>query len=126
MTTLPPLARRLYLLSSRETDRNLLLAFARRYYGNASYDVVPTLCAAMGWAHGGEHGLEGRVLLAAVIHDLSLYLVSTVEGEAYVLRSDVVSVPLSQHPTHHDVALSTLEGEHVLQLLSTRTRLIGE
>ena len=67
---------RLYLLATPDTERDLLKRFALRYYGHPSYDIMPTLHEAMAFAHS-DHGLQGAIHVAVIVHDLSVYAVAT-------------------------------------------------
>lgn len=87
---------RLYLLATPDTERDLLKRFALRYYGHPSYDIMPTLHEAMAFAHS-DHGLQGAIHVAVIVHDLSVYAVATDEGDVHQVRSGAVSRPLDEH-----------------------------
>ncbi len=87
---------RLYLLATPDTDRDLLRRFALHYYNDTSFDIIPTLHAAMSFAHS-DLGLEGKIHVAVIVHDLSLYVVATDEGEVYQVRAGAVTHPLDEH-----------------------------
>lgn len=85
---------RLYLVSSPEAGSDLLWRFARRYYDAPSYDIIPSLQQALVWAY--EEGTIGS-LLAAVVCDLSLYVVAPEGSEAYLWRWGEVTSLLAEH-----------------------------
>lgn len=122
---------RLYLLSAPDAQPELLRGAAEHYYGRPSYDIVPGLEAALVWCHRREHGLQGEVLLAAVVHDLSLYVVGTDGAEAYLCRSGGVTPLLAFHSFRSEHALGGrpepdgegAEGAGLLVLRNTKSRL---
>jgi hypothetical protein len=88
---------RLYLLATPDAPRELLALFADRYYADLSFDFVPSLRAALAHAYVADHGYQGRILAALIVHELSMYAVATDEGEAYLMRADQIIRPLSEH-----------------------------
>jgi len=88
---------RLYLLAGPDAEPDLLAGLGQRYYSSPRYDTIPALESAMVWSHQEHHGLRGEVLLAAVVYDLSLYVVSTPRADAYLYRSGQVTPLLATH-----------------------------
>lgn len=117
---------RLYLLATPDTDRDLLKRFALHYYGNTSYDIIPTLQSAMAFAHS-DHGLTGQIHVAVVVHDLSLHVVATDEGDVYQYRSGTVSHPLDEHSFRAELPIpgahASREPAGALRVRSIKVRL---
>jgi len=100
---------RLYLLATPDADRDLLRRFALHYYHDPSFDIIPTLQKAMAFAHS-DLGLEGTVHVAVVVHDLSMYIVATDEGDVYQVRAGTVSHPLDEHSFRTELAIPAPHG----------------
>ena len=117
---------RLYLLATPNTDRDLLKRFALHYYGQLSYDIIPTLHSAMAFAHS-DHGLTGHIHVAVIVHDLSLYVVATDEGDVYQYRSGAVSRPLDAHAFRTELPVPAPHPNQapagILPVRSVKTRL---
>jgi len=115
----------LYVLGTPDTQSRAFVLLAEHYYANNDFDILPTLRSALADTYRHRDEYEGRILVAVVVHDLNMYVVSTQEGDVYLARSGTVSRPLQEYHVKTVLNIGTSENDEDtdLPVRSTKARL---
>lgn len=81
---------RLYLLVTQGTDDAVPAEVHRRYYSDISFDVLPSLQAALSAVYLESPEAQKALPAAVVIQGLDMYAVGTAEGAVWLVRSNEV------------------------------------
>ncbi len=81
---------RLTLLASDDVDPAAIAWLCHDYYGNRSFDVIPTLVHSLSQAYRDHPELEEHLFLALVQRGLDTFMVGTARAVVRLARYDVV------------------------------------
>ena len=81
---------RLYLLCAQEVQPTALAELCQSYYGNPSYDIIPTLRQALRSVHAHHAELRQGLPVALVIQGMELFVVATEQGVIWLRHLDEI------------------------------------